>query len=166
MFQKFAVLVVAAIVAIIASGCAGQGGGPFSSLHHGGEGVLAGAAAGGTTAAAITNGNLLWTFIGAGLGGLAGGIVGGQFSKGPGIVERDMNLQAKQFALQQECRRAEWQRVEQSVRYSQAYGGKAADYYQPDYSQCGGSVQQAQPRNINQPVQQPTYILQPNIRRQ
>ncbi|MDO8676609.1 MAG: hypothetical protein Q7K16_03080 [Candidatus Azambacteria bacterium] len=136
MFHKFAVLIVMAIVAIAASGCAGMGGGPFSSLHYGGEGVLTGAAVGGVTSVAVTGGHPLWTAIGTIGGALVGGLIGGQISKGPGIQERDMALQAKQFALLQECRRDEWNRTEQAVRWSQSHGGKPADYYQPDYARC------------------------------
>lgn len=167
MFQKCAVLIVMAIVAIVASGCAGMGGGPFSSLHYGGEGMLAGGAAGGITAAAITKGNPLGIAIGTISGAIVGAVIGGQVSKGPGIVERDMAIQAKQFALLEQCRRDEWNRTEQAVRWVQTHGGKPADYYQPDYGRCdrayGGtpvvSVQN-QSRNINQPV-----IPQFNIQR-
>ncbi len=166
MFQKCAVLIVVAIVAIVVSGCAGMGGGPFSSLHYGGEGMLGGGAAGGIAAAAITGGNPIWTAVGTVGGAIVGGVVGGQISKGPGIAERDMAIQAKQFALLEQCRRDEWNRVEQSVRYSQAYGGKPADYYQPDYGRCDRTYRapavspvQTQPRSIN-----PVYTPQFNFR--
>ena len=177
MFKRFSVLILVLIAAIVVQGCA-SGGGPFSSLHYGGEGMLTGAAVGGITSAAITKGNPLFTAVGAIGGAIVGGLVGGQISKGSGIAERDMGLQAKQFALLQECRRDEWNRVEQSVRYSQAYGGKPADYYKPDYSRCdrqfmpvAPSIQP--PRNIGQPYngqpnyganQQPTYTPQFNFR--
>ena len=170
MFQKLAVLIVMAIVAIVVSGCAGMGGGPFSSLHYGGEGMLGGAAAGGITAAAITRGNPLMTAVGTVGGALIGGLIGGQVSKGPGIVERDMALDAKRMALLEQCRRDEWNRVEQSIRYSQAYGGKPEQYYVPDYSRCDRAygvpvvpvqtTRSQQSRNIN-----PVYIPQFNIQR-
>lgn len=170
MFQKCAFLIVVALVAIVGSGCAGTGGGgPFSSLHYGGEGLLAGGAAGGTTAAAITNGHPLWTAVGTISGALIGAIIGGQVRKDRGIAEADMGLDAKRKALLNQCRLDEWNRTEQAVRYSQVYGGKPADYYQPDYNSCdqgyGVPVQQVQPRNISQQPSQPTYTLQPNIQR-
>lgn len=166
MFQKCAVLIVMATVAIAASGCAAGMGGPFSTGHYGGEGLLAGGAAGGITAAAITGGNPLWTAVGTVGGAIVGGVVGGQVSKGPGIVERDMALDAKRMALLEQCRRDEWNRVEQSIRYSQVYGGKPEQYYVPDYSRCDRAYGapavfiQNQPRNIN-----PVYIPQFNIQR-
>lgn len=162
MFKGFPVIAVF-IVAIVVSGCASGGGGPFSSMHYGGEGMLTGAAAGGVTSAAITRGNPLFTAVGAIGGAIVGGLIGGQISKGSGIQERDMGLQAKQFALLQECRRDEWNRVEQSIRYSQTYGGKPADYYQLDYNRCDRTYMPTvppvqPPRNIGQ---QP-YYGQPN----
>lgn len=166
MFHKCTVLIVVAIMAVAASGCAAGMGGPFSSGHYGGEGMLAGGAAGGITAAAVTRGNPLWTAVGALTGALTGAFIGGQVPKQSGIAERDMAIQAKQFALLEQCRRDEWNRVEQSVRYSQAYGGKPADYYQPDYGRCDRTygtlavIVQNQPRNIN-----PIYIPQFNINR-
>lgn len=151
MFQKFAVLFAVLIVGIAASGCAARMGGPFSTGHYGGEGMLTGAAAGGITAAAITNGHPLWTAVGTVGGAIVGGLIGGQASKSPGIQERDMAIQAKQFALLQECRRDEWQRAEQAIRWAQIHGGKPADYYQPDYSRCD-QMFVVVPQQIRNPV--------------
>ncbi len=170
MFHKGAVLIVMAIVAIAASGCAAGMGGPFSTGHYGGEGMLAGGAAGGITAAVITKGNPLGIAVGVVTGALTGAFIGGQVPKQAGIVERDMAIQAKQFALLQECRRDEWNKTEQAVRWAQTHGGKPADYYRPDYGRCdrayGASavIVQNQPQNINRPYYgQPNYGSAPPI---
>lgn len=153
MFKPVFVLV---FVAALLSGCAAGGGGPFSSLHYGGEGMLGGAAAGGITSAAITRGNPLWTAVGTVGGAIVGALVGGQVPKQAGVAERDMSLQNKNFALLEQCRRDEWNRVEQSIRYSQVYGGKPEQYYTPDYTRCDrafGVPAVNQPRQISQPYQ-------------
>lgn len=164
MFQKCAVLIVMAIVTIAASGCAAGMGGPFSSGHYGGEGVLTGGAVGGITAAAITKGNPLGIAIGAVSGAIVGGVIGGQVPKEAGIAERDMALDAKRMALLEQCRRDEWNRVEQSIRYSQVYGGKPEQYYVPDYMRCDRAyrapVVKTQSRSVS-----PAYVPQFNIQR-
>lgn len=155
MFQKSRALIVMAVVATAVSGCA---------TNHAVEGALAGAIVGGTSSAAATGGDLIWTTVGTFGGALIGGFAGGQVPKDRGIAEANMAIQAKQFALLQECRRDEWNRTEQAVRWAQTHGGKPEQYYVPDYVRCDRMFVQPQVRSNQAPSS--IYTLQPNIQRQ